>query len=413
MTDERCAEPTARAAGGRTIFPCQTNWRGASARRWVQVRYLGPPFGLIFMVFPVEQVLEAPHPPWLRWPALAGLALFALIWGLLISRGPGWNRPRALWIGALLLTALALGYTLVLGGELIWLFLYVGVLAGFVLPPPQSAAAIAAAAAIATLAGLAVGIPLAAIAQVVGLQVSLSFLMLTTQRLIVANARLAEAREDIARLAVSEERLRFARDLHDLLGHRLSAIALKAELARRLAIADPRRAEREIGDVEAMAREALREVRDAVAGYRQPRLSDELSGAREVLAAAGIRYRLDDPPDHLPPAVESVLAWVVREGITNVVRHSRARHCAVRFRVTGDSLAVEVLDDGRGSAASGEERSPGAAGSGLRGLAERIAAVGGVLEAGPLPARGFGLRATIPLGAPLHAERPAPEVVTR
>ncbi|MBX6771801.1 MAG: sensor histidine kinase [Chloroflexi bacterium] len=369
------------------------------------MRYLGPLVGLIFLVAPLGHVLTMPHPPWPRWPSLAGLVLFALIWGFLISRGPGWNRPRVLRAGFLLLTALALGYTLGLGGELIWLFLYVGVLAGFILPSRQSAAAIAAAAAIATLAGLAIGIHLAAIAQVVGLQVSLSFLMLTTQRLIIANARLEEAREDIARLAVSEERLRFARDLHDLLGHRLSAIALKTELARRLAIADPHRAEREISDVEVMVREALREVREAVAGYRQPRLSDELSGAREVLAAAGISYLLDDPPDQLPPAVESVLAWTVREGITNIVRHSRAQHCAVRFRVGDDAVAVEVLDDGCGSTASGEGSSSGAGGSGLRGLAERLAAVGGVLEAGPLPARGFSLRATIPLGALLHTER--------
>lgn len=388
-------------------------WFGNLSRRRISMRYLGPLCGLIFMVAPVMYLVEAPRPPWFRGLSLAGLALFSLLWGYLISRGPRWDKPRVLWAGIVLLTVLALAYTFSLGSDLIGLFMYVSILASFVLPPRQSAIAIAVVVGITVLASLAVGTGLAAIGQIAVLQVSLSFWMLTTQRLVVANARLEEAREDVARLAVSEERLRFARDLHDLLGHSLSAIALKTELARRLVIADPVRAEREIGDVEAMVREALREVREAVAGYRQPRLSDELSSAREVLSAAGIAYLLEGRADSLPPAVESVLAWIVREGVTNVIRHSRAKHCTIRFTTTENSLVVEVLDDGRGSVPPSEDGLRGRTGSGLRGLAERVDLLGGSLAAGPLPSRGFSLRATIPLPEPSSAERRARDEVAR
>ncbi len=388
-------------------------WFGDSSRRRISMRYLGPLCGLIFMVPPVARVVDAPGPPSIRWLGLAGLALFSVVWGYLITRGPAWSKPRVLWAGIVLLMVLALVYTFSLGSDLVGLFFFVSVLASFVLPPRQSATAVAVVVLITVLVCLAVGASLAAIGQIAVLQVSLSFWMLTTRRLVVANARLEEAREDVARLAVSEERLRFARDLHDLLGHSLSAIALKTELARRLVIADPLRAEREIGEVEALVREALREVREAVAGYRQPRLADELSNAREVLSAAGVAYLLEGRPDRLPPAVESALAWIVREGITNVVRHSGAKHCTIRFTSEGSSLVVEILDDGRGSVPPGEDGPGRRIGTGLQGLTERVALLGGSLTAGPLPSRGFRLRAMIPLPESRSAERRALGEVVR
>ncbi|TME45085.1 MAG: sensor histidine kinase, partial [Chloroflexi bacterium] len=136
--------------------------------------------------------------------------------------------------------------------------------------------------------------------------------------LIQANQQLSMAREQIGRLAVGEERLRFARDLHDLLGHSLSVIALKSELAGRLIQSTPGLAAHEVEDIEKVARDALREVREVVAGYRQPTLAAELAGAREALTAAGIEFRVDQDHAALPPAVEAVLAWAVREGVTNV-----------------------------------------------------------------------------------------------
>ena len=207
--------------------------------------------------------------------------------------------------------------------------------------------------------------------------------------LVEANQQLSQAREQIARLAVGEERLRFARDLHDLLGHSLSVIALKSELAGRLIKTTPGLAANEVEDIEQVARDALREVRDAVAGYRQPSLSAELAGAREALTAAGIELRAEGEHMPLPPAVEAVLAWALREGVTNVMRHSQAKRCNIRIFKKDGSAAVEVVDDGRGGTPE--------PGSGLHGLRERVLERGGTLTAEPLPHEGFRLRVTVPL----------------
>ncbi len=207
--------------------------------------------------------------------------------------------------------------------------------------------------------------------------------------LLEANRQLSLAREQIARLAVGEERLRFARDLHDLLGHSLSVIALKSELAGRLIKSTPGLAAHEVEDIEKVAREALREVREAVAGYRQPTLAAELAGAHEALTAAGIQSHVDQDHAPLPPAVEAVLAWTVREGVTNVMRHSQAKRCSIRISNQDGRATVEVVDDGRGGTLE--------AGTGLRGLRERVLERSGTLTAEPLPHEGFRLRVTLPL----------------
>ncbi len=210
---------------------------------------------------------------------------------------------------------------------------------------------------------------------------------------------LRAARDELARLAVAEERLRFARDLHDLLGHNLTLIALKSELAGQLANTAPERAAAEMRDVEQVARKALREVREAVAGYRQPTLASELAAAAEILAAAGIAFRTAGDAGPLPARVEAALGWTVREGITNVIRHSRARACTVTVSREANRIIVEVVDDGRGARGQGEGPSPVESGgrNGLAGLAERVAAVGGRVEAGPRASGGFRLIATVPL----------------
>jgi two-component system, NarL family, sensor histidine kinase DesK len=205
------------------------------------------------------------------------------------------------------------------------------------------------------------------------------------------------AREEIARLAVSEERLRFARDLHDLLGHSLSVVVLKAELAGRLAATAPDRAAEEMGDVERVAREALREVRDAVAGYRQPSLDQELDGARGTLRAAGVLGRFEPLAGPLPAGLDATLAWALREGVTNVVRHSGARHAEVLLSRDEGQVCLELLDDGRGC----DGCEPG---SGLKGLRERVEARGGRLESGTRSEGGFRLAVSLPLK---EAPRPA------
>jgi two-component system, NarL family, sensor histidine kinase DesK len=214
------------------------------------------------------------------------------------------------------------------------------------------------------------------------------------RRLRVVNRELGTARDEIGRLAVADERLRFARDLHDLLGHSLSVVALKSELASRLIDEHPGQAAEHLRDIEAVSRRALSEVRDAVAGYARPLLASELAGARSTLAAAGIEVDAGPAPAaDLPPDAEAVLAWAVREGTTNVLRHSDARHVRISFAVGARDAELELVDDGCGA-------SEGAPGTGLAGLAERVARVRGHMDAAPAPAGGgFRLAVTVPLEA--------------
>jgi two-component system, NarL family, sensor histidine kinase DesK len=210
--------------------------------------------------------------------------------------------------------------------------------------------------------------------------------------LITTEGALRTARQELDRLAVEQERLRFARDMHDLLGHSLSLIVFKSELAGRLLPDLPQPALAEVSDIESVARAALGEVREAVAGYRQPTLAAELAGAQAALATAGIECRVEDGIGPLSPEGEAVCAWTVREGATNVIRHSHARHCCIRLSSADGTGFVEFTDDGRG-----DSEPEMAAGSGLLGLRERVAARGGRLEAGPLPSGGFRLRVMVPL----------------
>jgi two-component system sensor histidine kinase DesK len=235
---------------------------------------------------------------------------------------------------------------------------------------------------------------------------------------------LKETRAELARMAVAEERLRISRDLHDLLGHSLSLIALKSELAGRMLETDPRRAAREISELEAVARRSLAEVRQAVTGYRQPGLAAELAAARQTLASAGIDCRVAAPGSYdLPPEVDALLAWTVREGSTNIVRHSGARHAGITVTVTGASASAELTDDGAGPpaergapAAGGGAGGPlgatGATGTGLAGLAERAGRLGGTLLAGAGRNGGFRVRVTVPLASASPHGQPETPAVT-
>lgn len=209
------------------------------------------------------------------------------------------------------------------------------------------------------------------------------------------------AREEIARLAVMAERSRIARDLHDLLGHNLSLITLKSELAGRLVGIAPERAAVEIKDIEQVARTTLQEVREAVASYRQPTLENELHSAQEILAAAGIAYHYagdEGSAEMLPTPIEAVLAWTVREGVTNIIRHSRAQQCTIRMVRNKREVQVEIINDGAASAALSGDQSPGGSrGNGLRGLAERVAGLGGQFDAGPHADGEFRLAVAVPL----------------
>jgi len=217
---------------------------------------------------------------------------------------------------------------------------------------------------------------------------------------------LRATRDELARAAVAAERVRIGRDLHDILGHSLTAIAVKAGLARRLldrADGDSGAAATEIGDVERLAREALSDVRATAAGYRDVSLAGELAVARSVLTAAGVSAELPTAVDDVDPAGREVFGFVVREAVTNVLRHAGARRCTIELTRT----SVQITDDGQGLRASAPRvvgaDLPGLArvgaearSGGLSGLAERVRAAGGTFSAGPLNGGGFRVLATVP-----------------
>jgi two-component system sensor histidine kinase DesK len=187
------------------------------------------------------------------------------------------------------------------------------------------------------------------------------------------NCKLEKANEEIEHLAKVAERERIARDLHDVLGHTLSVIALKSELASKLMDRDPQRAGNEIREVEQISRQALSDVRDAIRGYRAKGLAAELAQAKTTLETAGLAVQCDAASSvQLPPMQESVLALAVREAVTNVVRHAGARSCRLRLEQQNGSCRLEIQDDGRGGSSL--------EGNGLRGMRERVQMLGGTLE---------------------------------
>jgi two-component system sensor histidine kinase DesK len=184
-----------------------------------------------------------------------------------------------------------------------------------------------------------------------------------------ANRRLNLAQEQITHLAKLAERERIARDLHDVLGHTLSVVVLKAELAGKIMDRDPHRARIEIGEVEQIARTALGEVREAIRGYRANGLAAEIDRARKTLDAAGVTLECGGKPPQLPVSEETVLSLIVREAVTNIVRHAHASHCRMEFIANGSGNSLILEDDGRGGIRQ--------EGSGLRGMRERVESVGG------------------------------------
>lgn len=187
-----------------------------------------------------------------------------------------------------------------------------------------------------------------------------------------ANSRLRMAQEEVEHLAKVAERERIARDLHDVLGHTLSVIILKSELAGKLIDRDPERAKAEIADVEQTSRSALAEVRNTIRGYRAHSLEAELKQALAMLETAGVMADSQTAAVSLTPAQESVVALVVREAVTNIVRHADAHHCSLRLAPANGTCRLEIQDDGRGGSQT--------EGNGLRGMRERVEALGGSLQ---------------------------------
>jgi len=345
------------------------------------------------------------HPPLPRLIlTLAGIAVFFTLYlwsawrrahyltgsSVATSNAPVW--PRFVIVG---LGVLGLAVTLIGGNEWLILFFYTSGFIGSSLTLRQaSLTALGFTLGIVAL-GRFTGLSWLALLQDIVFVPVIIFIMRSVLWSITTSWELRAAREEIARLAVVNERLRIARDLHDLLGHNLSLIALKSELAGRLLSAAPERARSEIHDIETVARTTLQEVREAVSSYRQPTLASELHAAQELLSAAGITYYNESSGvmlDDLPTGIEAALSWTIREGVTNVIKHSRAHRCWIRLKRDSQQVSVEISDDG--PAADTPSTSTG---NGLRGLRERVAALGGSLDAQPHMGSGFSLRVSIPL----------------
>ena len=367
-----------------------------STREKLRMR-AGIVLGLLFLAGPLSDLWDESLATATRIALTLGVALFVAIY-LTVLPPARWlaRRGPAAVVGALALLPAIAVVLLAAGGPPSFsaLFVYVTAASGILLPARIAAVVVATAAVGVGILGAARGDSDAAIAATVLTVVSIGALMAAFGRVVRVNRELRKTREDLATLAVAEERLRIARDLHDLLGHSLSVIALKSELAARLLERDPGRAAAELDEIQAVSREALAEVRDAVQGYRGLALAESLARARTALTAAGIDCSLAHADVSLPADRDAVLAWAVREGTTNVIRHSHARHCEIRIHSDRARAALEIDDDGRAGAAVDQD------GSGLQGLRERAQRVRGTLEAGARPEGGFRLRVTVPLPKP-------------
>jgi two-component system, NarL family, sensor histidine kinase DesK len=378
----------------RWFTPASGDDRIRGPQRWRR----GGGFWLIYLAIPLGSA-------WTHHQLAASIAGTALVvafaWCYLFLVPHGWWGARGarysyLIVGSLLL--LAASATAVIGLNGLWMLIFVAAATIILLPARVALATVASFAVVAAvLPQFIKPWRLHGLQWSMGASVALASLaVFGFSRLIRANAQLAAAREEVATLAAERERMRIARDLHDLLGHSLTTVTVKAALAARLFDQDPARARAEIAEVEILARESLADVRAAVAGYREVRLATELATAREVLAAAGIEAQVPGAVEGMSPEVGGLFGWVVREGVTNVVRHSRA----TKVRITFDATGIEIVDDGSGCPEPPTQETAGmaTAGHGLVGLAERADALGGRLFAGPVDSStgGFRLRVEVP-----------------
>ncbi len=364
---------------------------------------------LIGLFFPLASLVSKPN-AWLRLAVgSTALLFFAISYTWIMWPHPASRGARTRGRSCLsLLLLVALGFQATVFSFLddpawLWLFLGVSAIAGVLLPMRRTGIVVVLLTALPLLItifthGGAAGIDWWWLIALMLLVRGLGLDMIGVVRMGSAIRELHTARRALARMKVEEERLRLARDLHDLLGQTLSVITLKSELARGLITEDPARCAQELSEIEQVGRMTLREVRKTVAGYRQPRLASEVDGARQLLEAAGIASSIEALQGELPQPLDAVLAWTVREGVTNVIRHSRARHCLLRFTREEARIGMEMLNDREGTEDAGTLCL--GQGSGLLGLRERVSVLGGTMEAGPLLLEGtphFRLRVELPM----------------
>lgn len=363
-------------------------------RRQRTVKLLWTSLWLFYLSAPVIDLIRGGHSPGARLLGGLGLAAFVAWYLVLVLRTTRQMPVRRVLLSLSVLAAQAMVLSLTLGREWLVLFVYVAISSGAALPGEIARWTVPGATALLAVTAMAVPDGDQYLAGLLIPALMGGFAMIGVRAMIRTTMELRQARATVAQLAANEERLRMARDLHDLLGHSLSLITLKSELAGRMLPDRPEAAAQQVADIEQVSRQALVDVREAVNGYRRPTLPGELAGARTALVAAGVQADLPvEWTRELPEEVESALAWSLREAVTNVVRHSGARRCVVtldiRQTLAGPVAELGVSDDGSGG--------PAAAGNGLTGLTERLEAVGGSLTAGPTGKTGFRLLARVPL----------------
>ncbi len=378
---------------------------------------------LLYLIGPIVSLFTGHHSLPYQLSGLAILVVFAVIYVSVVPRWP--FAPRYAVHSLVAMAALAVAACVVFGGlgaVVLWIFM--GSACGLLVANRAWA--------VRAVAGCIAGYVVFSVTGHVSMSdflgdllpvVFVGFCMIGIRRQIELTAELSRAREEVMQLAASEERLRLARDMHDLTGQSLSMITLKSELAARLLGRLPASAERdrvrdEIDQVAAVSRQTLRDIREAISGYRRPTLAVEIITARTALASAGIAARDDAELTMLSgtfdPDAEAALAWCLREAVTNVVRHSGATNCHIGLTRRDDTMSLTVRDDGHGhtpSGSRGTQPSPADSmphSSGLRGMSERLGAVGGTLEVRPDLHPGFSLTATVPAAPSAQAAPPAP-----
>lgn len=340
---------------------------------------------LVWSVF----VLTTPYfagdtfPHWL-WPTLASYALFLWLYFRSFYRREGESvLPYAIAIGALgfLLTPWNSGAQCYL--------IYACAFFAFVPGMRQAVQLMAGMLALYALEWKLLGFPWEYVFSALVIGPVIGGMNLVYRRNQQRNAELKLSHDEVRRLAALAERERIGRDLHDLLGHTLSLITIKSELANRLFERDPQAARREIADVERVARDALGQVRRAVTGIRAAGIAAELAAAKLLLESNGIRLRYECGDVTLTPEVETVLALVIREAVTNVQRHAQAHMVTIELGERGDGLNLRIADDGRGASI--------VPGNGLTGMRERLEGIGAQLRIESVRGRGTTLTVTAPL----------------
>ena len=354
---------------------------------WERFGWVMGAIWLVFLAFPIAAVVNSDRPGAFRALGVVLIVGFAVVYvhGLRrSSRAERWSVVTGTLYVVTLSTLMLITIVLV-GAEGIGMMPFVVAMAIFVLPLRAALAVFGAAIAATGVAAWTVGRPFSDDGGIWFLVLIVTLVGTICLVVRVLDRRGAEHRALTDHLAVTTERERVARDVHDVLGHSLTVVTVKAELAERLVDIDPERAKAELAQIRDLTRQSLAEIRATVGGLRVPRLTDQIASTQEALEDAGINSELTGDPSVVDLRHRVVLAWSLREAVTNVVRHSSASTC--RIELGSDFLTVD--DDGDGLRGRRE-------GNGLRGLRERVAFAGGTVEVGPGPS-GEGTRLKVQL----------------